>query len=149
MLSEPKLAPSMSNSNRYKSHSKGSDRHSHEPVQTIPHSLQGKRLGNVATNTPRSDELMEHPQKGPQRGGNSQILQWMESNIIQTSNQKDQGVSFKKEGGNQGRSPKPTHLHKKRRITRKQTAENHIPQVTGFQKSKKIPWKMSSTWPEP
>ncbi|MBW0572244.1 hypothetical protein O181_111959 [Austropuccinia psidii MF-1] len=29
----------------------------------------------------------------------------MESTIIQTSNQKDQGVPHQKEGGNQGRSP--------------------------------------------
>ncbi|MBW0505747.1 hypothetical protein O181_045462 [Austropuccinia psidii MF-1] len=58
-------------------------------------------MRNVATNTPRSDELLEHPQKG----GNSEILQWMESTIIQASNQKDQGVPCQKEGGNQGRSP--------------------------------------------
>ncbi|MBW0591721.1 hypothetical protein O181_131436, partial [Austropuccinia psidii MF-1] len=41
-------------------------------------------LGNVASNTPRSDELLAHPQKVPQRGENSEILQWMESTIIQT-----------------------------------------------------------------
>ncbi|MBW0476239.1 hypothetical protein O181_015954 [Austropuccinia psidii MF-1] len=29
----------------------------------------------------------------------------MESTIIQTSNQKDQGIPLQKEGGNQGRSP--------------------------------------------
>ncbi|MBW0550619.1 hypothetical protein O181_090334 [Austropuccinia psidii MF-1] len=33
MISEPDLELSMSNSNRYKSHSEGSDRHLHEPVQ--------------------------------------------------------------------------------------------------------------------
>ncbi|MBW0550146.1 hypothetical protein O181_089861 [Austropuccinia psidii MF-1] len=26
---------------------------------------------------------------------------------------------------------------------------NHIPQVTGFKKSKKMPWTMFSSWPEP
>ncbi|MBW0567983.1 hypothetical protein O181_107698 [Austropuccinia psidii MF-1] len=76
-----------------------------QPVQTVLHSVQGQGLGNVAINTPRSDELLEHPQKDPQRGGNSEILQWMESTIIQTSNQKDQVVPCQKEGGNQGRSP--------------------------------------------
>ncbi|MBW0499993.1 hypothetical protein O181_039708 [Austropuccinia psidii MF-1] len=141
MISEPELELSMSNSNRYKSHSEGSDRHLHEPVQEVLHSLQRQGLGNVATNTPRSDELLEHPQKVPQRGGNSEILQWMESTIIQTSNQK--------EGGNQGRSPKPTHFPNKAGRTRKRTGENHIPQSTGFQKSKKMPWTMSSTWLEP
>ncbi|MBW0519309.1 hypothetical protein O181_059024 [Austropuccinia psidii MF-1] len=55
MISEPELELSMSDSNRYKSHSEGSDRHLHEPVQTVLHSLQGQGLGNVATNTPRSD----------------------------------------------------------------------------------------------
>ncbi|MBW0523731.1 hypothetical protein O181_063446 [Austropuccinia psidii MF-1] len=40
---------------------------------------------------------LKHPGKVPQRGGNSEILQWMESTIIQTSDQK--------EGGKQGRSP--------------------------------------------
>ncbi|MBW0593318.1 hypothetical protein O181_133033 [Austropuccinia psidii MF-1] len=149
MISEQELELSMSNSNRYKAHSEGADRHLLEPVQTILHSVQGKGLGSVATNTPSSDELLEHPQKFPQRGGNSEILQWMESTIIQTSNQKDQGVPCQKEGGNQGRSPKPTHFPKKGRRTRKRTGENHIPQVTGCQKYKKMPWKMSSKWPEP
>ncbi|MBW0507462.1 hypothetical protein O181_047177 [Austropuccinia psidii MF-1] len=105
MISEPELELSMSDSNRYKSHSEGSNRHLHEPVQTVLHSVQRQGLGNVAPNTPRSDELLAHPEKVPQRGGNSEILQWMESTIIQTSNQKDQGVPCQKEGGNQGRSP--------------------------------------------
>ncbi|MBW0518110.1 hypothetical protein O181_057825 [Austropuccinia psidii MF-1] len=103
--SEPELELSMSNSNRYKSHSEGSDRHLHEPLQAVLHSVERQGLGNVATNTPSSDELLAHPQKVPQRGGNSEILQWMESTIIQTSIQKDQGVPFQKEGCNQGRSP--------------------------------------------
>ncbi|MBW0593812.1 hypothetical protein O181_133527 [Austropuccinia psidii MF-1] len=93
IISEPELEPSISNSNRYKSHSEGSDRHLHEPVKAVLHSVQGQGPGNVATNTPRSDDLLAHPQ----RGGNSEILQWMESTIIQASNQK--------EGGNQVRSP--------------------------------------------
>ncbi|MBW0547619.1 hypothetical protein O181_087334 [Austropuccinia psidii MF-1] len=105
MISEPELELIMSNSNRYKSHSEGSDRHLHEPVQTILHSVQGQGLGNIATNTLSSDEVLEHPQKLFQRGGNSEILQWMESTIIQTSNQRDQGVPCQKEGGNQERSP--------------------------------------------
>ncbi|MBW0569181.1 hypothetical protein O181_108896 [Austropuccinia psidii MF-1] len=67
MISEPELELSMSNSNRYKSHSEGSDRHLHESVQTVLHSLQGQGLGNFATNTTKSDKLMEHPQKAPQR----------------------------------------------------------------------------------
>ncbi|MBW0591663.1 hypothetical protein O181_131378 [Austropuccinia psidii MF-1] len=89
MISEPPLELSISNSNRYKSHSEGSDRHLHEPVQEVLHSVQGQGLGNVATNTPRSDELLANPQNASQRGGNSEILQWMEYTIIQTSNQKD------------------------------------------------------------
>ncbi|MBW0538562.1 hypothetical protein O181_078277 [Austropuccinia psidii MF-1] len=95
----------MSDSNRYKSHSEGSNRHLHEPVQAALHSVQGQGLGNVATNPPRSDELLAHPQNVLQRGGNSEILKSMESTIIQTSNKKDQGIPFQKEGGNQGRSP--------------------------------------------
>ncbi|MBW0574510.1 hypothetical protein O181_114225 [Austropuccinia psidii MF-1] len=82
MISEPGLELSRSNSNRYKSHSEGSDRHLHEPVQALLHIVQRQGLGNAATNTPRSDELLEHPQKVPQRGGNSEILQLMESTII-------------------------------------------------------------------
>ncbi|MBW0489392.1 hypothetical protein O181_029107 [Austropuccinia psidii MF-1] len=140
MISDPELELSMSDSNRYKSHSEGSDRHLNEPVKAVIHSIQRQELGNVSTNTPRSDKLLAHPQKAPQRGVNSEILQWMESTIIQTSNKKDQGVPCHKEGGNQGRSPKPTHFPKKGRRTRKRTGENHIPKVTGFQKSKKMPW---------
>ncbi|MBW0562862.1 hypothetical protein O181_102577 [Austropuccinia psidii MF-1] len=148
MISEPELELSMSNSNRYKSHSEGSDRHLHVTVQAVLHSSQRQRLGNVSTNTPKSNDLLAHPQKVPQRGGNSEILQLIESTIIQTSTQNDQGVPCQN-GGNQRRSPKPTHFPKKGRRTRKRTGENHIPQVTGFKKSKKMSWKMSPTWPEP
>ncbi|MBW0506863.1 hypothetical protein O181_046578 [Austropuccinia psidii MF-1] len=75
MISEPGLELSMSNSNRYKSHSEGSNRHLHEPVKAVLHGVQVQGLGNVAKNPPRSDELLAHPQKIPQRGGNSGILQ--------------------------------------------------------------------------
>ncbi|MBW0526755.1 hypothetical protein O181_066470 [Austropuccinia psidii MF-1] len=56
IISEPELELIMSDSNRYKLHSEVSNRHLNEPVQ-------GQGLGNVATNTPRSDELLAHPQK--------------------------------------------------------------------------------------
>ncbi|MBW0538945.1 hypothetical protein O181_078660 [Austropuccinia psidii MF-1] len=120
MISEPGLELSMSNSNRSKSHSEGSDRHLHEPVQSV---LQRQGLGNVATNTPRSDELLAHPQKVPQRGGKSEILQWMESTIIQTSNQKNQGVPCQKEGVNQGRSPSSFYQQAPRQPTSPRRAE--------------------------
>ncbi|MBW0504064.1 hypothetical protein O181_043779 [Austropuccinia psidii MF-1] len=58
IISKPELELSVSNSNRNKSHSEGSNRHIHEPLQAVLHGLQGKELGNVATNTPRSDELL-------------------------------------------------------------------------------------------
>ncbi|MBW0475004.1 hypothetical protein O181_014719 [Austropuccinia psidii MF-1] len=105
IISEPELELSMSNSNRDKSHSEGSNRNLYEPVQAVLHSLQGQRLGNVASNPPRSDEILEYPEKIPQRGGNSEILQWMESTIIQASNQEDNGIPCQKERGKQGRSP--------------------------------------------
>ncbi|MBW0489564.1 hypothetical protein O181_029279 [Austropuccinia psidii MF-1] len=91
--------------NRYKSNSEGSNRHIHEQVQALLHSVQGQGLGNVATNPPRSDELLAYSENIPQIGGNREILQWMESTIIQTSNQKCKGRPFQKEGGKQGRSP--------------------------------------------
>ncbi|MBW0566967.1 hypothetical protein O181_106682 [Austropuccinia psidii MF-1] len=105
MISEPELELCMSNSNRYKLHSKGSDRHLHEPVQAVLHSVQRKGLGNAASKTPRSNELLAHPQKVPHRGQDSGILQWMEPTVIQASNQINQGVPLQKEGGKQGRSP--------------------------------------------
>ncbi|MBW0580950.1 hypothetical protein O181_120665 [Austropuccinia psidii MF-1] len=105
MISEPEMEISMSNSKRDKSHSEGSNRHFNEPIKTVLHHVQGKRLGNVGTNPPRSDEILENPQNVPQRGGNSEILQWMESTVIQTSEQKDQGITCQKEGVNKGRSP--------------------------------------------
>ncbi|MBW0522187.1 hypothetical protein O181_061902 [Austropuccinia psidii MF-1] len=96
MISEPELELSMSNSNRYKSHSEGSDRHLHEPVQAVLHSLQRRGLGNFASNTPRSDELLAHPQKVPHRGRDSSILKWMESTVIQASNQKKSRIATPK-----------------------------------------------------
>ncbi|MBW0538358.1 hypothetical protein O181_078073 [Austropuccinia psidii MF-1] len=105
IIYEPDLELSMSKSNQYKSHSEGSDRHLNEPVQAVLHNVQRQGLGNVATNTPRSDELLAHPKKVPHREGDSGILQWMESTVLQASNQKDQGVPLQKEGHKQGRSP--------------------------------------------
>ncbi|MBW0473811.1 hypothetical protein O181_013526 [Austropuccinia psidii MF-1] len=96
MIPEPELELSMSDSNREKSHSEASNRNLYEPAQTVLHSIQGQRLGNVATNPPRSDELQAFPEKIPQRGGNSEILQWMESTIIQASNQGDKGITCQK-----------------------------------------------------
>ncbi|MBW0583588.1 hypothetical protein O181_123303 [Austropuccinia psidii MF-1] len=78
----------MSNSNRYKSNSEGSDRHLHVPVQAVSCGVQGKILGNVLTITPRGDEILAHPETISQRGGKREILQWMESTIIQNSNKK-------------------------------------------------------------
>ncbi|MBW0502873.1 hypothetical protein O181_042588 [Austropuccinia psidii MF-1] len=54
IISEPGLKLSMNDPKRYESHSEGSNRHLHEPVQ-------GQGLGNVATNPPRSDELWVNP----------------------------------------------------------------------------------------
>ncbi|MBW0564737.1 hypothetical protein O181_104452 [Austropuccinia psidii MF-1] len=102
MISEPELELSMSNSNRDKSNSDGSNRHFYEPVQAVLHSVQEQRLGNVSTNAPRTDELLAYPEKIPQRGENSEILKWMESTIIQTSNQEDKGIPCQKERGKQG-----------------------------------------------
>ncbi|MBW0541341.1 hypothetical protein O181_081056 [Austropuccinia psidii MF-1] len=77
----------------------------HEPVQTVLHHVQGKGLGNAAKTLSRSDEFLSYPGKFPERGGNSGILQGMEITIIQTPNQKYQGLSSQKEEGNQERSP--------------------------------------------
>ncbi|MBW0588165.1 hypothetical protein O181_127880 [Austropuccinia psidii MF-1] len=102
IISGPEFELSIGSSTRYKSHSKGSDS---EPVKAVLHGAQGQRLGNVATSTQSSDELLEHPEKVPQRGGNSDVVQWRESTSIQTSKQKDKRLAQQKEGGKQGRSP--------------------------------------------
>ncbi|MBW0468510.1 hypothetical protein O181_008225 [Austropuccinia psidii MF-1] len=65
IISESELGPSMINSNRYKSHSEGSNRHLYEPLQAVLGGVQGQGLGNVATNPPRIDELLENPEKLP------------------------------------------------------------------------------------
>ncbi|MBW0555380.1 hypothetical protein O181_095095 [Austropuccinia psidii MF-1] len=103
IISEEELKLSMSNSNGYKSHSGVSDRHN-KSVQEALHSVIGQILRNFATNTERSDELLAHPEKVPQRGVNSEILQWIESTIVQTSNQKDKGIEKQKVEDKQGRS---------------------------------------------
>ncbi|MBW0573568.1 hypothetical protein O181_113283 [Austropuccinia psidii MF-1] len=65
IISEPELELSMRNSNRYNSHSEGSNTHIHEPVKIVLHYVQGQGLGNSATTQPTSDELLEHPEKVP------------------------------------------------------------------------------------
>ncbi|MBW0590368.1 hypothetical protein O181_130083 [Austropuccinia psidii MF-1] len=105
MISQPEFKLSMCKSNRAKSHSGGSNRHLYEQVKAVLHGVQGQRMGNVATNSPRSDEILAYPERIPERGGNSEIPQWMRSTIIQASNQEDKGMLCQKEGGKQGRSP--------------------------------------------
>ncbi|MBW0478270.1 hypothetical protein O181_017985 [Austropuccinia psidii MF-1] len=97
MIFEPELELCMSNSNIDKSHSEASNRYLYEPVQTVLHSVQGQTLGNVATNPPRSDKLLEYPERIPQRGVNSEILQCIQSTIIQASSQEDKIIPCQKE----------------------------------------------------
>ncbi|MBW0501543.1 hypothetical protein O181_041258 [Austropuccinia psidii MF-1] len=157
IISEQELELSMSNYNRYKSHSEGSNIDINALLKTVLFCVPGKGLGNSATNPPRSDELLAHPEKVPQRGGNSEILQWMESTIIQTSYQKDKGVQFQKEGGMQGRSPcsfyqqatsQPTSPRGKEE-KEKELEETIFPKLQDSKNPKNMPWTMSSTWPEP
>ncbi|MBW0474621.1 hypothetical protein O181_014336 [Austropuccinia psidii MF-1] len=145
----------MSHSNREKSYSEGSDRHLHEPVQAVLHTLQRQIFGNSATNTPRSDELLEHPQNVPERGGHSEITQLMEYNIIKTSNKKMKEFHKKKEVSKEEvplsstsklQASQPPQEGKK---NKKRTEIKHIFPATGSQESKKMPWKLSSTLPEP
>ncbi|MBW0571290.1 hypothetical protein O181_111005 [Austropuccinia psidii MF-1] len=97
MISEPELELRMSNSNRYKSHSEGSDRHLHEPVQAVLHSVQRQGMRNVASNTPRSDEIMAHPQNVYSNGWNPLSSKPQIKKINK--------YHSKKEGHKQGRSP--------------------------------------------
>ncbi|MBW0590928.1 hypothetical protein O181_130643 [Austropuccinia psidii MF-1] len=153
IISEPELERSMSDSNRYKLHSEGSNRHLHGPVHTVLHSVQGKMLGNVATNPPKSDELLEYPKKVPQKGGHSELLQWMESTINQASNQEDKGIPCQKERGKQGRRPSSFYQHSPSQPTspmqegeqEKELKEAIFSQATGFQKFEKMPKTMFST----
>ncbi|MBW0589698.1 hypothetical protein O181_129413 [Austropuccinia psidii MF-1] len=66
----------MSNSNRNKTNSEGSNRHLYEPVKEVLHGFQEKKIGNFATDPPRSVKPLSYSQKAPQRGGNSYIIQW-------------------------------------------------------------------------
>ncbi|MBW0499173.1 hypothetical protein O181_038888 [Austropuccinia psidii MF-1] len=129
IICEPELELSMSNSNRYKSHSEGTNTHSYEPVQVVLHGVQVQGLENVATNPPRSDELLENPKKIPQIGGNSEILQWMESTIIEESNQKIKEYHAKKREASKEEAQVAS--------TRKPQA-NQLPQ--GGRKNKKKNW---------
>ncbi|MBW0542890.1 hypothetical protein O181_082605 [Austropuccinia psidii MF-1] len=128
----------MSSSKIDKSYSEGSDRHLHEPVKTVLHSVPEQRLVNVTTASPRIDELLEHPQKALQRGGNSEILQPMESTIIQTLNQEHKGLAQQEEGDNGVRIPSSfcRASHKQANLTkrgrrRKINGGNQIPPVIG------------------
>ncbi|MBW0534670.1 hypothetical protein O181_074385 [Austropuccinia psidii MF-1] len=149
----------MSSSNRDKSHLEGSNRHLYEPVQAVLQGVQGQRLGNVSTNPPRSDELLAYPEKILQRGQNSEILQWMESTIIQASNQEDKGIPCQKERGKQGRSPSSFYQQassqpaspRRKEEQEKDMEETIFPKLQdqkNSKKFKKMPLTMCSTWQE-
>ncbi|MBW0585156.1 hypothetical protein O181_124871 [Austropuccinia psidii MF-1] len=127
-----------------------------ELIQTVLHSVQRQGLVNVASNTPRSDELLAHPPKSssPRR------RLWytpMDGIHCHPSLKSKRSRSTTPKIGTQAKkkpqwllpaSPKSANLPKKGRRTRKRIGGNHIPQATGFQKSKKMPGTMSSTWPQ-
>ncbi|MBW0593065.1 hypothetical protein O181_132780 [Austropuccinia psidii MF-1] len=145
IIPKPELELSISHENREKSNSEGSDRHLHEPIKTVLNSLSGERLGNSATNTSRSDELLAHPQKGLRRRENSEILKFMESTVIQTSNNKDKVLEQQKEGGKQGRSPNSFYQQviiqptspKVEEDQEKELGENIVPQSQDYKNSKR------------
>ncbi|MBW0573144.1 hypothetical protein O181_112859 [Austropuccinia psidii MF-1] len=60
MISDPELELSMSDSNRYKSHSKVSNRHLHEPLQAVLQSLQG-------LNNKKQITTIKNEEKGPEK----------------------------------------------------------------------------------
>ncbi|MBW0538450.1 hypothetical protein O181_078165 [Austropuccinia psidii MF-1] len=88
IISEPELELSISKYKRYKSHSEGKNRHLYEPVQTVLQSVQGQdweMLPQIHQGVMNSWHILK---KIPQTGGKIEILQLMESTIIQASNQK-------------------------------------------------------------
>ncbi|MBW0521460.1 hypothetical protein O181_061175 [Austropuccinia psidii MF-1] len=103
IVSEPELELSMPNKKRYKSHSEGSDRHSNDPLKEVLHSLQD--IGKSFHKSAKEFGTPGTSWKVPQRGGNSEILQWMESTIIQASNKEDKGLEQKKRGASKGEAP--------------------------------------------
>ncbi|MBW0576344.1 hypothetical protein O181_116059 [Austropuccinia psidii MF-1] len=136
IISEPELELSMGDSNRYKSHSEGSNRHLHEPVHAVLHSVQVQGVGNVATKPPRSDELLAHPCKFLKE---EEIVRYSNgwnplSSKLQIKNIKEYHTkkweATKEEAPVAStRKPQPIHLPKKGRRTRKRNGENHISQV--------------------
>ncbi|MBW0525076.1 hypothetical protein O181_064791 [Austropuccinia psidii MF-1] len=81
----------------------------------------------------------------------------MESTVIQASNQKDQVVPLQKEGGKQGRSPSSFYQQASSQPTSSRREEEQekgleetiFPKLQDPKNPKKMPCKMSSTWPEP
>ncbi|MBW0505551.1 hypothetical protein O181_045266 [Austropuccinia psidii MF-1] len=145
MISEPELELSMINSNRDNLHSEGLNRHLYEPVQALLHGVQGQGFGNVATNPLRSDELLAYPEKFLKE---EEIVRY--SNGWNPVSSKPQIKKIKEYySKKKAESLKPKNFPKKGRRTRKRIGGNHIPQTSGSQKSKMMPWPMSSTWPDP
>ncbi|MBW0538002.1 hypothetical protein O181_077717 [Austropuccinia psidii MF-1] len=137
------------------SNAKGSDRHINAPVQAILQSLQKQRLRNFATNLPRSDELLAHPQNVPQGGVNTEIFQWIEYTVIQAPTSKYKEGPCQK-GGKQGRSPvastsKPqaNQTPQEGKKNKKRNLRKPYSPFTGYKESKRIPCTIPSTWPEP
>ncbi|MBW0590227.1 hypothetical protein O181_129942 [Austropuccinia psidii MF-1] len=81
----------------------------------------------------------------------------MESTIIQTSNQEDKGIPCQKKGGKKGRSPSSFYQQassqpaspRREEAQEKELEEAIFPKLHNPKDPKKMPWIMSSTWPEP
>ncbi|MBW0516076.1 hypothetical protein O181_055791 [Austropuccinia psidii MF-1] len=81
----------------------------------------------------------------------------MESTIIQASNKEDKGIPCQQERGNKGRSPSSFYQNASSQPTsprreeeqEKEFQETIFPKLKDPKNPKKMPWKMSSTWPEP
>ncbi|MBW0572826.1 hypothetical protein O181_112541 [Austropuccinia psidii MF-1] len=105
MISKPEMELSMGNSNRENNIQRAQIDIYMSQYKQHYRLYKEKRLGNFATNSPRSDEVLGYPERIPQIVGNSEILQRMESTIIQASNKEDRGIPCQKKGGKKGRSP--------------------------------------------
>ncbi|MBW0507724.1 hypothetical protein O181_047439 [Austropuccinia psidii MF-1] len=145
IISEPELKLSISDSNRYKSHSEGSDRDLHEPVQKVLHGVQGQGLGNFAI---KNQGVMN----------SWHILKKLlkEEEIVRYSNgwnpllskpeiKKIKEYHDKKRDATKEEAPSQATSSRREEEQEKELEKTILPKLQDCKNPKKMPWKMSST----
>ncbi|MBW0591024.1 hypothetical protein O181_130739 [Austropuccinia psidii MF-1] len=156
MISEPELELSMSNSNRDKSHLEGSNRHLHgqykqyytmykdKDWEMLPQIHQGvMNSWHIPKTFLKEEEIVRYSNGWNPLSSNPQIKKIKEYHVKKREASKEEASVAST------RKPQANQLPQEAKKNKKKNWKKPCSPSYRSRKSKKMPWTMSSTWPEP